>query len=366
MKKDSLKRYRQYKDKRIKNSLFSFRRFLGVFFSVAFITTCSFLLFFGGVSSEGLSLPFAFIKQRAVANLANLSFLCLCFSVADGIRKRITIGIPVMKILEATHKVTNGDFSTRIDPSNSIWGRDEFDAIIEDFNKMTAELSSIETLRTDFIANVSHELKTPISVIQNYATILQDETLDEKRRQEYLKNLFEASKNLSDLTSSILKLNKLENQIIYPSVSRFNLAEQLCQSLLAFENEWEKKNIDIITNLDDSIEINADSELLWIVWSNLFSNATKFNKDNGEIEVTLEKSDNKAVVTVRDTGCGMDKNTQSHIFEKFYQADSSRVTRGNGLGLALVKKVMDITNGSIEVESEAEKGSTFIVKLPLG
>ncbi len=365
MKNERIKIQKPYKDRRVKNSLFSFRRFLGVFLGAGVIISSSFLIFFGTDSPKALFISENLTKEKALINIANLAFLCLCFSIIDGIRKRISIGRPVLKILDATHKVTGGDFSTRIEPINSIWGRDEFDAIIEDFNKMTAELSSIETLKTDFIANVSHELKTPIAVIQNYATILQDPTLSEEKRNEYCKNLLEASKNLSDLTSSILKLNKLENQKIYPSLSKFNLAEQLCQSLLSFENEWEKKSIDIITDLDESIEINADNELLWIVWSNLFSNATKFNKENGIISVTLKKQGSKAIVTIKDSGCGMTEEVKNHIFEKFYQADASRVTKGNGLGLTIVKKIIDIIGGEISVESEPEKYSLFTVTLPL-
>ncbi len=365
MKNERIQIQKPYKDRRVQNSLFSFRRFIGVFLGAAIIISCSLYLFFGTDSLKEIFISENLSKEKALINIANLALLCLCFSVIDGIRKRITIGRPVLKILDATHKVTSGDFSTKIEPINSVWGRDEFDAIIEDFNKMTAELSSIETLKTDFIANVSHELKTPIAVIQNYATILQDPTLSEEKRNEYCRNLLEASKNLSDLTSSILKLNKLENQTIYPSMSKFNLADQLCQSLLSFENEWEKKNIDIITDLDETIEINGDNELLWIVWSNLFSNATKFNKENGVISVTLRKQGTSAIVTIRDTGCGMTEEVRNHIFEKFYQADASRVTKGNGLGLTIVKKIIDILGGEISVESEPEKYSLFTVTLPL-
>lgn len=352
------------KDKRVNNSLFSFGRFAGVFVIVGFIVTCSFFLFFGATSLEIL-IPQGTVKFRALVNLGNILFLCLVASIVDGIMKRINFQIPIQRILDATHKITRGDFSARIIPPKTFFGKTEFNAIIEDFNKMAEELSSIETLKTDFISNVSHELKTPISVIQNYSVILQDPKLTDEERIEYAKNLNNASKNLSELVTSILKLNKLENQQMFLKSKKFNLSEQLRQSLLLYEQDWEKKNIEIITNLDDSIEINADEELLWLVWSNLISNAIKFTENGGTITVNLRENGVYAITEITDTGCGMDEKTKLHAFEKFYQGDNSHATKGNGLGLALVKRVTDIANGEVFLDSEEGKGSTFTVILPL-
>lgn len=203
---------------------------------------------------------------------------------------------------------------------------------------MTEELSSVETLRNDFIANVSHELKTPLAVIQNYGTLLQSPNLSEEIRLEYAKAITQASKRLSKMISNILKLNKLENQQIFPNVERYDLSEQLCECLLNFESLWEKKNITIESDIEDSVMINADPEMMSLVWNNLFSNAMKFTPEDGEVYVALKKDGDNAVVTVKDTGCGMTEEVKSHIFEKFYQGDSSRASAGNGLGLALVKK----------------------------
>ena len=186
-----------------------------------------------------------------------------------------------------------------------------------------------------------------------------------EKRQEYAKVLCETSKNLSELVSNILKLNKLENQQIFPEKKPFNLSEQICECMLVYENEFEKKNIDIELHLDEDLIIKADYDLLMHVWHNLFSNAIKFNRDNGRIILTLYKQGNQAVVTVSDTGCGMSEETSKHIFQKFYQGDISRSTQGNGLGLALVKRVIDITGGYITVESEIDVGTRFTVSLPL-
>ncbi|MBQ8502940.1 MAG: HAMP domain-containing histidine kinase [Clostridia bacterium] len=356
--------FRKRKDKRIKNSIFSPWRFILYFTLIGFIVTVSFLLFFNSDSLLIPNLPIDVVKQRAIWTLFNILFLCVTLSIMDGVRKRIFTRRPVDRILEATHRITNGDFSARIKPLHKRKAFNEYDIIIEDFNKMAEELSSIETLKTDFIANVSHELKTPLAVIQNYSTMLQAKELDEETRLEYAKNLNRASRNLSDLITSILRLNKLENQQIFPTYQKFNLSEQICECMLKFEEQWEKKEIEIITELDEEIEIESDKELLDIVWSNLLSNAFKFSEKGGTVSVQMLKENQFVFVRIADTGCGMTEETGRHIFEKFYQGDTSHATKGNGLGLALVKRVIDITMGEITVESEIGKGSAFTVKLP--
>lgn len=355
---------RKNKDKRLKNSIFSFWRFLVYFAMIGFVVTVSFYMFFSDVFIGHNLLTAGNLSKRAWANFFNVLFLCLVLSIIDGVRRRIFNQKPVERILEATHKITSGDFSARIKPIHKRNAFNEYDIIIEDFNKMAEELSSIETLKTDFIANVSHELKTPLAVIQNYSTMLQAKDLDEKTRLEYAKNLHRASKNLSELITSILRLNKLENQQIFPSFQNFNLSEQICECMLKFEEQWEEKELEILTELDEEIEIEADRELLDIVWSNLFSNAFKFNNHGGTVSVKMKNEGNFVLVSIADTGCGMNEETGKHIFEKFYQGDTSHATKGNGLGLALVKRVIDITMGEITVESELGKGSAFTVKLP--
>lgn len=258
-----------------------------------------------------------------------------------------------------------GDFSVRIKPLHGNDSVNEFDAVIEGINKMAEELSGVETLRTDFIANVSHELKTPLSVIQNYGMLLQSPNLSEEKRIEYAKAITDSSRRLADLIVNILKLNRLENQRIYPDSKPYNLGEQLIECLLSFENIWEKKELKIETDIDEDISIDTDAELLSLVWNNLFSNTVKFTPDNGTISVSLKRENEYAVVKVSDTGCGMSSEVGSHIFEKFYQGDTSHASQGNGLGLALVKRVIDIIEGEISVESAIGKGSTFCIKLKL-
>ena len=292
----------------------------------------------------------------------NIIFITLIFVIVDIIRRKITVDRPVKKIKKALEKVTNGDYSVRLDTSEV---QMNFSEIMESINHMTEELSGVETLRTDFIANVSHELKTPLSVIQNYGTLLQSPELCEEKRLEYAKSITNTSRKLADLITNILKLNRLENQQIYPNKNRYNLSEQLCECLLQFENVWEKSQIQIDTDLDEDVMVNADMELLNIVWNNLFSNAFKFTEYGGNVFVSLKRNGQFAIIKVSDTGCGMPPEVGKHIFDKFYQGDTSHATEGNGLGLALVKRIIDIIGGEISVSSKLGAGSTFTVKLKI-
>ena len=221
----------------------------------------------------------------------------------------------------------------------------------------------METLRTDFIANVSHEMKTPLAVMQNYGTLLQAPDLPEEKRIEYAKAITDASRRLADMMTNILKLNRLENQQIYPNPTTFDLGEQLCESLLQYESVWERKNIEIETDIAEGVQVCADTELLSLVWNNLFSNAFKFTDECGKVTLTLTADDEYATVKITDTGCGMSAEVGAHIFEKFYQGDTSHATQGNGLGLALVKRVVDIMQGEIGVESAVGVGTTFTVRI---
>ena len=358
---------RKKKDKRISYSLFSFKRFLFVFAVIGFVVTTSFYLFFNSNSFPDAPIIVVdyTVSFRALITLGNILFLCIVFSTFDSIRRKINFGIPLEKILDATREITNGNFKVRLNPIHRIGFKNELDVIMDDFNKMAEELDSNATMKNDFIANVSHEFKTPLSVIHNYATMIQDSELTEETRREYAIILSETSKKLSELVSNILKLNKLENQQIFPEKKPYNLSEQLCECMLLFEKDFEEKSLEIQIDLDENLIIKADYDLLLHVWNNLFSNAIKFNSDGGKILLTLRKQDQNAVVTVSDNGIGMSDYTKEHILERFYQGDSSRSTQGNGLGLALVKKVIDIVNGSITVESKQGKGSTFTVTIPL-
>ncbi len=302
------------------------------------------------------------ILISALLTLFNILFLTALICLFDGIRRKITIARPVDRILEATHKLTSGDFSARIQPIHRYGREDEFDVIIEDFNKMAQELSGIETLKTDFIANVSHEIKTPLSIIQNYAEAMGNESIAAETRKAYSETIVSASRRLTSLISNILKLSKLENQEIFPKAKYFSLSEQLRCCALGFEDLWEQRRLEFVVDIDE-IQVFYDESLLEIVWNNLISNAIKFSNQGGTVTVHLKKENSMAVVRISDDGCGMSPEVGEHIFEKFYQGDTSHAAEGSGLGLALVKRVIDIVDGVISVESTVGKGSTFTVKL---
>lgn len=347
-----------------KHFLFIVREYVIFFLLMAFIITNCMRLFLSQLEqTTGISYHAGNVKEAAVLTFGNVIMLSLICTLVDVVRRKYMVKRPVKKIIHAAEKIMQGDFSVRINLSARSDSMDGFQEISRYFNRMAEELSGLETLRSDFIANVSHELKTPLAVMQNYGTMLQQPGLSEEKRMEYAKAVTNASSRLADLITNILKLNKLENQQIYPQTREYDLSEQICQCLLQFENIWEKKNIGIDINIPEDIRIHADEELLSLVWNNLLSNAFKFTPENGKVSLSLSADEETAVVTVSDTGCGMKPETGAHIFEKFYQEDTSRATQGNGLGLALVKRVMDIIHGEIDVESIPGKGSTFTVKI---
>ncbi len=358
---------RKHQDKQINFSLFSVTQFLFAFSVFGVVITVCFLLFF----NNGLRMVFDImelteeLKIRAIQTFFNVIIISLIVTVVYNIFKWFTVKVPLTKLLDATHKIMKGDFSVRVKLFRPFGTFNEFDVIVRDFNKMAEELSSIETLKNDFIANVSHELKNPLAIINSYSTMIQDPILSAEEKKEYAEIIANASVNLSELVTSILRLNKLENQQIFPEKKRYNLSEQLCECMLNFETEWESKNILIETELDESIIIVSDNELLSIIWSNLISNAIKFCDEGDTVRVILKKENENALVKVCDTGCGMSEDVMKRIFEKFYQGDKSRATKGNGLGLALVKRVIDITGGEIEVESEEGVGTEITVRVPM-
>ena len=333
------------------------------FLTVAFAVSCCMMLFLSVLAdSMGLTFDAGNIAVAAKLTFGNVLLITFLFGTADYIRRKVTVDRPVRQITEAAEKIMQGDFSVRVPPIHGA-GTDGFNQIGTAINKMAEELSGTETLRTDFIANVSHELKTPLAVMGNYATMLQKPGITEEEKNEYAKAISEAARKLAQLITNILKLNKLENQQIFPQAEEFDLSEQLCESLLQFEDAWEQKNLNIETDIADGIQIRSDPELLSLVWNNLISNAVKFTPEGGCVGVALQTEGDSIVVTVSDTGCGMKPETGMHIFEKFYQGDTSHATQGNGLGLALVKRVMDILGGEIGVQSVFGEGSTFTVKL---
>jgi len=338
--------------------------FLTFFLIVSFVVTCCMTLFLNTLASS-MEIEFTPLNVSTAAKITmvNVVLLTLILTVCDVIRRKITVERPTKIIVEAGRRITEGDFSARIEESGSISRSEGFSEIAECFNKMAEELSSTETLRTDFIANVSHEIKTPLSVMSNYATLLQAPGLSEEQRLEYAKAIGTSSRRLSSLVTNILKLNKLENQQITPKAEKYDLSEQICECLLQFEDAWEEKNLNIETDIEDSLIVESDREMMSLVWNNLISNAIKFTEIGGTVSVSAKASAHHITVTVSDTGCGISKEVGNHLFDKFYQGDTSHSTEGNGLGLALVKRVIDITKSTIFVESELCKGTSFTVRI---
>ena len=272
--------------------------------------------------------------------------------------------IPMKELARATDAVAHGDFSVYVAPIHTPQKMDYLDVMIIDFNKMVEELGSIETLKTDFFSNVSHEIKTPLAVVSNYAQLIKAGGELSKEQLEYIEGIITSTKKLSDLITNILKLNRLEKQNIQPDMEEYDLCEQLCECALQYENVWEEKQIEFEVEIEEQITIYGDKSLLELVWNNLLSNALKFTEPYGRIVLQETSTENEVIVKVKDTGCGMDKNTLNHIFDKFYQGDSSHATEGNGLGLALALRVLQISGGSITADSEVGMGTTFTVRLP--
>lgn len=266
---------------------------------------------------------------------------------------------PIKKLRIAMEKVADGDFTVRLETKSS---SKEIQEIYSGFNLMTSELSKIEILQSDFVSNVSHEFKTPINAIEGYSTLLQDnENLSDEQRQYVDKILFNTNR-LSNLVGSILLLSKIENQSIPVNQTSYRLDEQIRQSIVALEPAWSKKEIEFDVEMD-SIEYTGNENLMHHVWDNLIGNAIKFNSEFGLVRIRLARQNNNVIFTVEDSGPGISDEAKKHIFDKFYQADSSHKEEGNGLGLALVKKILVISDGEISVENIDGGGCRFTVIL---
>lgn len=336
---------------------FSILGFFLFFLTIAGTSSCTVMVF--QAVNKNTSGNLTAIVFAVLGNILLGTLLC---TLIDILRRKLMVDKPTNKILYATSEIAKGNFNVKLEIAHDHSRFDAYDTIMENINKMAEELSKNEILKSDFISNVSHEIKTPLTIIQNYSTILQNENLTSQERDKYLKEMAIATKRLGNLITNILKLNKLENQKLDFEYSRFNLGEDLRLCVLNYENLFEAKEISLSCEIDD-IHVCSSKELLEIVWNNLLSNAIKFTQNGGEIGVRLFQQENYAVVQISDNGIGMTSDVGKHIFDKFYQGDTSRSSEGNGLGLALVKKVIDILGGEISVESQLGKGSTFTIKI---
>ncbi len=266
---------------------------------------------------------------------------------------------PIKQLRSAMAKVADGDFSVRLETKST---SKEIREVYAGFNMMAKELSSTEILQSDFVSNVSHEFKTPINAIEGYTTLLQDcDSLDDEQN-EYVEKILFNTKRLSALVGNILLLSKIENQSIQTKRTLFSLDEQIRQSIVSLESDWSQK--DILLDVDmEAIQYEGAESLMIHVWNNLIGNAIKFSPVGGRVGISLFKKEGRIVFSIEDEGAGLSEEASKHIFDKFYQGDSSHKQEGNGLGLALVKRILAIAGGRIEAKNRSERGCVFTVIL---
>lgn len=323
--------------------------------------------FIGSLLSTALALAVVWLLNRRFGVWLGIPYMLrvLLISILSG--AAIAVGLskifvsPMMKLGDAMRKVAGGDFTVRLDCTSKI--RDVRE-VYGSFNTMVKELGNTETLQTDFVSNVSHEFKTPINAIEGYASLLQDSQLTDEQKNAYIDKIIFNTRRLSDLVGNILLLSKVNNQTISLKASTFRLDEQVRQSILALESKWEKKEIEFDIDLDE-IEHTGYENLLSHVWLNLIDNAVKFSPQNGQIRIRLKQLAGSVTFSIWDNGLPIPEADIDRIFNKFYQGDNSHASEGNGLGLALVRKIVSAEHGTISVSSSEDAGTEFKVVLPV-
>lgn len=333
-------------------------------FNYGFIFSSAALV--GSLLSTALAMFIVWLLNRRFGVWLGIPYMLrvLLISILSG--AAIAVGLskifvsPMMKLGDAMRKVAGGDFTVRLDCTSKI--RDVRE-VYGSFNTMVKELGNTETLQTDFVSNVSHEFKTPINAIEGYASLLQDSQLTDEQKNAYIDKIIFNTRRLSDLVGNILLLSKVNNQTISLKASTFRLDEQVRQSILALESKWEKKEIEFDIDLDE-IEYTGYENLLSHVWLNLIDNAVKFSPQNGQIRIRLKQLDGSVTFSIWDNGLPIPEADIDRIFNKFYQGDNSHASEGNGLGLALVRKIVAAAHGTINVTSSEDAGTEFVVALP--
>ena len=267
---------------------------------------------------------------------------------------------PIEQINEATKKVALGEYDIELETKRE----DEIGELTNNFNKMTQGLKSTENLQREFINNVSHEIKTPVSSIEGFAKFLKDKDLTDEEREEYANIIIEEAKRLENLTGKILKLSKLNNQEIITNKQEIEVAEQIRKAISLLEPKWSKKDIKINVSLEEKIFL-GDEDLIFQVWVNIIDNAIKFSNEGGSIDIKVYEKDENINVEIKDHGIGMKEEELEKVYDRFYQIDRSHSREGSGLGLAIVKRIVELSEGKIEIKSKENKGTTVIVKLPV-
>lgn len=269
---------------------------------------------------------------------------------------------PIRNLIESMDQLASGNFHTRINVGSIMRRYPAFVGVADSFNKMAGELENTELLRSDFVNNFSHEFKTPIVSIAGFAKLLRRGNLTEQQRQEYLSIIEEESMRLSYMATNVLNMTKVENQTILADVREYNLSEQIRSCMLILESKWVKKDLDLQLEFDEHM-IRADEELMKQVWINLLDNAIKFAPNGNTVQILIEEKQSKLTVSVRNTGSQIKAEHQVKIFHKFYQADESHSTQGNGVGLAIVKRITQLHGGDVRVRSK-DNETVFLVELP--
>lgn len=297
------------------------------------------------------------ISSRSI-RVSIVSILLITIALMQNISRKIVN--PIKKITDATKKVASGDFTIELETKRD----DEIGELTHNFNKMVKELNSIECLQKDFINNVSHEIKTPISSIQGFAKLLEADNLSKEERKEYAEIIKEESDRLLYLSTNILKLAKLENQERIMNKTKFNIAEQIRRTISVLEPKWKEKNIKFNVSLKEQ-EFLGEKDLMYQVWMNIIENSIKFSKQDGQIDVKMKTNQDSIIVEIKDYGIGMEEEEVKKIFDRFYQIDKSHTKPGAGLGMTIAKRIVELSGGKIEVTSKLNESTTFIVTLPI-
>lgn len=339
-------------------------RFLFVFIT-ALIFVATAILIVGIFLLLGL-IPSVKGSMYTSATPVVISVILACIIVGTAIAAIISKFVlsRLRKIQDGMKEISKGNFKVRLREHDKNQKSTEFGALEKTFNKMAADLDGIELFRNDFINNFSHEFKTPIVSIKGFAHQLQNPGLSDEQRAEYISIIAAESDRLAKMSTNILLLTKLENQRIVSEKTTFSLDEQIRKAIILLYDRWNEKNIEL--DLDDlqSVDYTFNEEMLSHVWINLISNAINFTPEGGKITVSLHSTENAVICTVSDTGIGMSDEVRARIFEKFYQGDSSHHQTGNGIGLNIVKRIVTLADGIIEVQSTPSVGSSFTVTLP--
>jgi signal transduction histidine kinase len=320
-------------------------------------------LAFYGLWRMGLINPLVFGRSdnAYIGIFILLLITCIMAAVVTFVGGKLILK-PLRNMLTSMKKLASGDFSVRTNLSGFLIPR-ELRQFSEEFNITAKELGGIEIMRSDFVNSFSHEFKTPIVSMRGFAAILKNNELSDADRDEYLNVIIQESDRLATLATNVLNLTKIENQFVLSDIKPFNLSEQIRRAILLLDAKWSNKNLDMNIQLEE-VFYTGNEDMLYQVWVNLLDNSIKFSNDGGELEIRLRETPESVLFTLRDYGCGMNSETKTHAFDKFYQGDHSRTVDGNGLGLSVVKKVLSLHDGSITIESKPGEGASISILLP--